>query len=117
MATRDSVLGLSDGGALVYFLAQPAAILLEDAIFGAMGVSDDGNPSRFRRIFGYVYVAAFWLWCFPALKVMPLAKAHGLHDGRGEMMGAVRACYDLAEAFPFNPAKILSDSLVGLSGY
>lgn len=105
MVTRDSALGVSDGGAFIYFMAQPAAILLEDMIFSVLGIADDGNPSRVRRVLGYAYVAAFWLYSFPHLKVMPLAKAHGLHDPRGGMLGAVRACAELAEALPFNPMK------------
>ena len=105
LVTRDSARGRSDGGAFVYFMAQPAAILLKDAIFSALGIADDGKPSTIRRVLGYAYVAAFWLWSFPQLKVIPLAEAHGLRDFRGSMMGAVRACADLAEAMPFNPAK------------
>lgn len=106
MVTRDSPQGISDGGATIYFLAQPLAILVEDAILFTSGVADDGKPSQLRRTVGYMYVAAFWLWCFPDLKVVPLARAHGLDDGQGKpIMAAVRACLDLAEALPFNPAK------------
>ena len=113
LVTRDSARGASDGGAFAYFMAQPAAILLEDAIFSALGIADDGEPSPIRRVLGYAYVAAFWLWCFPQLKVIPLAEAHGLHDIRGPMMGAVRACAELAEALPFNPAKWAAEYWIG----
>ncbi|KAG6365901.1 hypothetical protein INS49_000077 [Diaporthe citri] len=112
MVTRDSAQGVSDGGALAYFLAQPAAICIEDMILASMGVSDDGRPSRLRRTIGYIYVAGFWLWCFPTLKVMPLAASHGLSDPRGKMRGAVRACKELSEASPFNPAKNIVDYIL-----
>lgn len=107
IVTRDSPQGVSDGGATVYFLAQPAAILLEDAVSAALGIVDEGKPSGFRRVIGYVYVSLFWLWCFPTLKVIPLALAHGIQGNRenNPMIAAVRACLELSEALPFNPAK------------
>ncbi|TGJ86856.1 hypothetical protein E0Z10_g1863 [Xylaria hypoxylon] len=106
MVTRDSTQGISDGGAAIYFLAQPTAVLIEDAVSAALGIVDDGNPSGFRRIIGYVYVSLFWVWCFPTLKVIPLALAHGLegNGADGPMLAAVRACLELSEALPFNPA-------------
>ncbi|KAI0409139.1 hypothetical protein F4802DRAFT_233920 [Xylaria palmicola] len=107
IVTRDSPQGVSDGGAAVYFLAQPAAILIEDAVSAALGIVDEGKPSGFRRVIGYVYVSLFWLWCFPTLKVIPLAVAHGI-QGNGtdsRLLAAVQACLELSEALPFNPAK------------
>lgn len=114
MVTRDSPGGISDGGATVYFLAQPVAICIEDALFALLGIDDDGMPSLLRRMLGYTHVACFWLWCFPTLKVLPLADAHGLGDPRGDMLGAVRACKELADAFPINPAKSLWEYLAEL---
>lgn len=77
MVTRDRKGGISDGGAFIYFLAQPVAIVVEDLLHHTLSMRDDGKPSLLRRVFGYVYVSAFWLWCFPHLKVVPLAYAHG----------------------------------------
>ncbi|KAJ3561402.1 hypothetical protein NPX13_g8960 [Xylaria arbuscula] len=115
MVTRDSPQGVSDGGAAVYFLAQPTAILIEDAVSAALGIVDDGKPSGRRRVIGYTYVSLFWLWCFPSLKVIPLALAHGLQGNGAEsqMLAAVRACLELSEALPFNPAKSAWEYLEG----
>lgn len=114
MVTRDGTQATSDGGALVYFMAQPVAILVEDAFLSAVGVTDGVKPSRARRVCGYVYVATFWFWSFPQLKVVPLAYAHGLRDARGPLFGATRACLELAEAMPFNPATSLLGYLSSL---
>ncbi|KAI6777788.1 uncharacterized protein J7T54_001397 [Emericellopsis cladophorae] len=112
MVTRDFPEGWSDGGAMVYFLAQPAFILVEDTLFMALGVPDDGNPTLLRRLFGYAYVAAWWLWCFPTLKVAPLAAAHRL-DGWDQdgWRASVVACKELADAYPLNPARALWQAL------
>ncbi|KAI1366409.1 hypothetical protein F5Y08DRAFT_351350 [Xylaria arbuscula] len=115
MVTRDSPRGVSDGGAAVYFLAQPTAILIEDAVSAALEIVDDGKPSGLRRVIGYTYVSLFWLWCFPSLKVIPLALAHGLQGNGADssMLAAVRACLELSEALPFNPAKSAWEYLEG----
>ncbi|KFA53562.1 hypothetical protein S40293_10271 [Stachybotrys chartarum IBT 40293] len=112
MVTRDFPEGWSDGGAMVYFLVQPAFILVEDTLFMALGVPDDGNPALLRRLFGYAYVTAWWLWCFPTLKVAPLAAAHRL-DGwdQDSWRASVVACKELADAYPFNPARNLWQAL------
>ncbi|KAK6008851.1 hypothetical protein QM012_000754 [Aureobasidium pullulans] len=110
IVTRNRKSGISDGGALVYFFAQPIAIVVEDLVHHVLGIHDNGQPSILRRVVGYVYVSAFWLWCFPNLKVVPLAHAHGIYDSRGPMLGAVRACGELARAMPFNPAQTIIDN-------
>lgn len=112
LVTRDSPTGPSDGGAFIYFLAQPTAILLEDALFGLLGITDDGEVGPLRRLIGYTYVGAFWIYTFPHLKVVPLAVAHGLDDGCGPIMAGIKACKELAEALPFNPAR---SAIKGLS--
>lgn len=117
MVTRDHpTQRISDGGAMVYFLAQPAAIVLEDLVLYLLGVKDgEGQPGMVRKWVGYAYVVAFWLWAFPTLKLVPLAKAHGLNhgfdDGNAGLLGSVRACKELAEAMPFNPVKALIEKV------
>jgi hypothetical protein len=112
MVTRDSPEGWSDGGAMKYFLAQPIAIVIEDALFTALGVPDDGNPGRLRRLTGYAYVTAWWLWCFPTLKVAPLAAAHRLEGWEEDgLRASVVACKELADAYPVNLARDLWNAL------
>ncbi|KAL7952664.1 membrane bound O-acyl transferase family domain-containing protein [Trichoderma compactum] len=112
MVTRDYPEGWSDGGAMKYFLVQPVAIVLEDALYIALGVPDDGNPGLIRRLVGYAYVTAWWLWCFPTLKVAPLAAAHRLEGWeQGGLLASVVACKELADAYPANFARDLWHTL------
>jgi hypothetical protein len=113
LVTRDLPLPTSSGGAFAYFLLQPAMITLEDLVSHVLGIIDDGKPSRWRRIIGYVYVGVFWCWCFPVFKVLPLARAHGL-GGDEVYLGGVIACRELAEALPFNPVKTMIEGLFAI---
>lgn len=82
---RGLPLSLSDGNEILYFLAQAAAIILEDFALWLFGINDDASspPTRTRKAVGFA-VSAFWLiWSRTALKIAPAAAARGLLRDRG----------------------------------
>lgn len=68
----------SDGGSFKGFFMQAMLIVAEDLVFWLLGITDDGNPSLQRRLIGYLLVHSYAAYAVPNLKVIPLARDHGL---------------------------------------
>lgn len=102
--TRAIGLPPSDGGELTYFLVQGAAVIVEDLICWLLCINDQTAqpPTVLRRWLGYMATAHWYIWSRVALKVVPLAVAHGIRDDRGPLFAAVQLVERGALAVPGN---------------
>ncbi|KAH8816082.1 membrane bound O-acyl transferase family-domain-containing protein [Xylogone sp. PMI_703] len=79
---------VTDGGNIIGFVYQGLALMGEDALLWLLGVDDTKSASLIRRIIGYSFVHGYAAYATPTLKVIPLARDHGLQaPGSPYMVG------------------------------
>ena len=89
---------------MTYFLLQGLALTIEDFALWVLGVDDQAKqgPSSLRRWVGYGVTSTWYIWSRVALKVVPLAFAHGFRDERGPLFEALALVERGAIAVPGN---------------
>ena len=78
--------------------------MLEDFSCWTLGINDQSAqpPTQLRRWLGYAVTTTFHVYSRVEWKAVPLARAHGFVDGRGELYAALRAMEVGASAVPGN---------------
>ncbi|KAI9781399.1 MAG: hypothetical protein M1839_005993 [Geoglossum umbratile] len=105
ISQKDGV--FSDGGSFKAFLIQAAIIVAEDVVLWLLGIADGGNPSTSRRLIGYILVHSYAAYAIPTLKVMPLARDHGIEVGGHPLMAGVKMAGMGARGILRNPYAAL----------
>lgn len=109
MATRDGT--FNDGGNVSGFMYQAAIMVLEDAVCWYLGIADDGNPTMLRRCIGFAIMHGYAMYGVPQLKVMKLARDHGLDAAGGKYMIGVKMAGMGSQGIINNPFTTLIGTL------
>lgn len=85
-------------------MLQGVALIVEDFALWVLGVDDQAKqgPSKVRRWVGYGVTSTWYIWSRVALKVVPLAFAHGIRDERGPLFAALEVVERGAITVPGN---------------
>ena len=76
----------------------------EDFALWILGVDDQAKqgPNKVRRWVGYGITGTWYIWSRVALKVVPIAFAHGIRDERGPLFAALEVVERNAVTVPGN---------------
>ncbi|KAF4636568.1 hypothetical protein G7Y89_g1540 [Cudoniella acicularis] len=100
---------------LYFYLLQGVGIMLEDFTCWTLGINDQSAqpPTQLRRWLGYAVAITFHIYTRVVWKAVPLARAHGFVDGRGEVYAALSAMEVGASAVPGNFVRLGVEQWMG----
>lgn len=88
MTQRQS--NVHDGGNVIGFMYQGFSLIAEDAILSYLKIDDSKSASLLRRVVGFSLVHGYGAYATPTLKVIPLARDHGLDVDGNSLIAGVR---------------------------
>lgn len=76
---------MHDGGNILGFVYQGFSLIAEDCLLFILGINDSKPPSFLRRLVGLTIVHGYGSYATPTLKIIPLARDHGISGSSLEM--------------------------------